>query len=120
MANLQALTQPKIFDRQALRAHPGYGAGLLERMEGWEPAAEMVAQHHEMPDGAGYPEGLKSDAICPGAKILAIVDAFEAMMLKHTHRGHGRSMLRAIVEVKPATTSSRRSGSGRSMRSSTA
>ncbi|MDO9065315.1 MAG: HD domain-containing phosphohydrolase [Sulfuricella sp.] len=86
-------------DKKALREHPAYGAGLLERMEDWEPAAEMVAQHHEMPDGAGYPEGLKSDAICPGAKILAIVDAFEAVMLKHTHRGHGRSMLRAIAEV---------------------
>jgi HD-GYP domain-containing protein (c-di-GMP phosphodiesterase class II) len=86
-------------DKKALHAHPGYGAGILERMEGWKPAAEMVAQHHEMPDGAGYPAGLKSEAICPGAKILTIVDAFEAVMLKHTHRGHGRSMLRAIAEV---------------------
>jgi HD-GYP domain-containing protein (c-di-GMP phosphodiesterase class II) len=86
-------------DKKALRAHPGYGAGLLERMEGWEPASEMVAQHHEMPDGGGYPKGLKSEAICPGAKILAIVDAFESVMLKHSHRGHGRSMLRAIAEV---------------------
>lgn len=86
-------------DKKALRAHPGYGSGLLERMEGWKSAAEMVAQHHEMPDGAGYPKGLKSEAICPGAKILAIVDAFEAVMLKHAHRGHGRSMLRAIAEV---------------------
>lgn len=34
-------------DKKALRAHPGYGAGLLERMEGWGPAAEMMAQHHE-------------------------------------------------------------------------
>jgi len=86
-------------DKKALHAHPGYSAGLLDRMEGWKPATEMVAQHHEMPDGAGYPEGLKADQICPGAKILAIVDAFEAVMLKHTHRGHSRSMLRAIAEV---------------------
>lgn len=86
-------------DKKSLHAHPGYGAGLLERMEGWHPAAEMVAQHHEMPDGAGYPAKLKADAICPGANILAIVDAFEAVMLKHTNRGHGRSMLRAIAEV---------------------
>ena len=86
-------------DRQALHAHPGYGAGLLERMQGWEAAAEMVAQHHEMPDGAGYPNGLKADRICSGAKILAMVDAFEAVMLKHSHRGHSRSMLRAIAEV---------------------
>lgn len=87
------------YDKRALRAHPGYGAGLLERMKGWEPAAEMVAQHHEMPDGAGYPAGLKSAAICPGAKILAMVDAFESVMLKHAHRGQSRSMLRAIAEI---------------------
>lgn len=86
-------------DKRALHAHPGYGAGLLERMKGWEPAAEMVAQHHEMPDGAGYPAGLKSAAICPGAKILAMVDAFESVMLKHAHRGQSRSMLRAIAEI---------------------
>ncbi len=86
-------------DKRALRNHPGYAAGLLQRMEGWEPAAEMVAQHHEMPDGGGYPNQLTGDAICPGAKVLAVVDAFEAVMLKHIHRGKNRSVLRAIAEV---------------------
>lgn len=86
-------------DKQALRNHPGYGAGLLQRIPGWAQAAEMVAQHHEMPDGAGYPEGLGGERICPGAKILAIVDAFEAVMLKHIHRGRNRSVLRAIAEI---------------------
>jgi HD-GYP domain-containing protein (c-di-GMP phosphodiesterase class II) len=86
-------------ERSILRTHPGLGAGLLERMEGWKAAAEMVRQHHEMSDGAGYPEGLSGDRICPGAKILAIVDAFEAVTLKHSTRGHNRSVLRAIAEV---------------------
>jgi HD-GYP domain-containing protein (c-di-GMP phosphodiesterase class II) len=82
-----------------LHEHPGYAAGLLSRMEGWEAAAEMVAQHHEMPDGRGYPEGIAARAICDGAKILAIVDAFEAVMLKHASRGRNRSVLRAIAEI---------------------
>ncbi len=86
-------------DRVALRNHPGYGAGLVQRMAGWESAAEVIAQHHEMPDGGGYPAGLSGGQICPGAKILAIVDAFEAVMLKHIHRGKNRSVLRAIAEV---------------------
>ncbi|MBS1191187.1 MAG: Metal-dependent phosphohydrolase, subdomain:Hpt [Rhodocyclaceae bacterium] len=86
-------------DKEALRSHPGYGAGLLSRIPGWEAAAEMVAQHHEMPDGGGYPNGLAADKICAGAKILAIVDAFEAVMLKHIHRGRNRSVLRAIAEI---------------------
>ncbi len=86
-------------DIKVLHAHPGYGAGILKRMPGWQAAAEMVMQHHEMPDGGGYPDCLTQDKICPGAKILAIVDAFEAVTLKHSHRGHGRSILRAISEI---------------------
>lgn len=86
-------------DKALLRNHPGYAAGLLQRMSGWEEAARMVAQHHEMPDGGGYPNQLKQADICPGAKILAIVDAFEAVMLKHIHRGKNRSVLRAIAEI---------------------
>jgi len=86
-------------EKVTLRNHPGFAAGLLLRMPGWEAAAEMVAQHHEMPDGGGYPNSLTGADICPGAKILAIVDAFEAVMLKHIHRGKNRSVLRAIAEV---------------------
>jgi HD-GYP domain-containing protein (c-di-GMP phosphodiesterase class II) len=86
-------------DKQMLRNHPGFSAGLLQRIPGWEAAAEMVAQHHEMPDGGGYPKELRDQEICPGAKILAIVDAFEAVMLKHIHRGKNRSVLRAIAEI---------------------
>jgi HPt (histidine-containing phosphotransfer) domain-containing protein len=86
-------------EKRALRDHPAYAAGLLERMSGWKAASEMVAQHHEMPDGGGYPAGLKADGICAGAKILAIVDAFEAVTLKHSHRGQSRSLLRAIAEI---------------------
>lgn len=86
-------------EKQAMRTHPAYGAGLLERMAPWKAAAQMIAQHHEMHDGAGYPGGLKGDAICDGAKILAIVDAFEAVTLKHSHRGQSRSLLRAIAEI---------------------
>ena len=86
-------------EKQELSSHPGHAAGLLSRMHGWEEAAQMVEQHHEMPDGRGYPKGIKGDQICDGAKILAIVDAFEAVMLKHINRGNNRSVLRAIAEI---------------------
>lgn len=86
-------------ERQQLIAHPHWAAGLLGRMPGWEEAAQIVQQHHEKLDGTGYPHGLSGAAICPGAKILALVDAFESLMLKHRHRGQQRSALRAIAEV---------------------
>lgn len=86
-------------DRQQLRCHPEFAAGLLSRMAGWQGAAEIAAQHHEKPSGGGYPKGLSGDAICPGARLMAIVDAFEAVTLKHSHRGDSRSLLRAIAEI---------------------
>ena len=86
-------------DKRLLQDHTSFGAGLLERMEGWQTAAEMVLQHHEMPDGAGYPSGLKNDQITPGAKILAIIDTFEAVTLKHSKHGDNRSLVRAIAEI---------------------
>ena len=86
-------------DRVLLNEHPQHGSGLLQRMPGWQGAAEIVLQHHEMSDGGGYPAGLHGEGICAGAKILAIVDAFEAVTLKHSDRGHTRSLVRAIAEI---------------------
>ncbi|MDP3537705.1 MAG: HD domain-containing phosphohydrolase [Azonexus sp.] len=86
-------------DKLVLRNHPAFAGELLQRISGWEAAAEMVLQHHEMPDGGGYPNELKGPKISAGAKILAIVDAFEAVMFKHIHRGKNRSVLRAIAEI---------------------
>jgi len=82
-----------------MRQHPAYGAGLLERIPGWREAAQIIAQHHEMPDGKGYPRGIGAAGITPGAKIMAIADAFEAVMLKHRHRGQNLSVLRAAAEI---------------------
>jgi response regulator RpfG family c-di-GMP phosphodiesterase len=86
-------------DKWMLHEHPAHGAGLLERMPGWQPAADMVRQHHEKQDGSGYPKGLKGNDIVPGAKILAIVDAFESVTLKHSENGERRSVVRAIAEI---------------------
>lgn len=86
-------------DKRQLQDHTVFGAGLLQRMEGWQEAAGIVLQHHEMPDGGGYPQGLKGDQITPGAKILAIVDTFEAVTLKHSQHGNYRSLVRAIAEI---------------------
>ncbi len=86
-------------EKRLLKNHPGFGAGLLARMNGWQAAAEMVLQHHEMLDGTGYPQGLKSGQITPGAKILAVIDTFEAVTLKHSQRGETRSLIRAIAEI---------------------
>lgn len=91
-------------DLAQMRQHVTYSAALLERMPGWEIATQIVRQHHEMPDGKGYPSGVSGDAITAGAKILAIVDAFESVTLKQSHRGQSRSLVRAIAEINASDT----------------
>ena len=86
-------------EKQLLHTHPVSAAGLLSRMAGWSAAAEMVLQHHETPNGDGYPGRLKAADIAPGAKLLAILDTYEAVTLKHGHRSRNRSLLRAIAEI---------------------
>lgn len=85
--------------RSQLVHHPGWAADILVRMQGWAEAATMVRQHHERLDGRGYPAGLKSEMICSGAKLIAIVDTFEAVILRHGQRMQSRSLLRAVAEV---------------------
>jgi HD-GYP domain-containing protein (c-di-GMP phosphodiesterase class II) len=82
-----------------LRTHTYYGAGLLARMPPWTAAGQMVAQHHERLDGRGYPQGLMARDICPGAKLIAIVDAFEAMTHERADRQYRKSVLRAVAEI---------------------
>ncbi|WP_148713722.1 HD-GYP domain-containing protein [Chitinolyticbacter meiyuanensis] len=86
-------------ERMRLHQHPGWAAGLIGRMPGWQDAARMVAQHHERANGSGYPQGLQQGEICQGAGILALVDTFEAVMVKHAHRSLSSAMLRAATEV---------------------
>jgi HD-GYP domain-containing protein (c-di-GMP phosphodiesterase class II) len=82
-----------------LRGHTEHGAGLLSRMPAWAEAAQMVEQHHERPDGKGYPRGLTGEAIVPGAKLIALLDAFEAMTHQRADRPYRRSVLGAMAEI---------------------
>lgn len=63
-----------------VKRHPIDGFRMLQSFANlrWE-ALQMVLQHHENGDGSGYPEGLKIIAIHPWAKILRILDSYEAM-----------------------------------------
>jgi HD-GYP domain-containing protein (c-di-GMP phosphodiesterase class II) len=82
-----------------LHRHVHAGAGLLARMPAWAEAAQMVEQHHERPDGKGYPLGLSDAQIAPGAKLIAILDAFEAMTHRRADRDSRKSVFRAMSEI---------------------
>jgi response regulator RpfG family c-di-GMP phosphodiesterase len=62
-----------------MRRHPEIAKSLIERIPFLRGAVPVVYHHHERWDGSGYPLGLKGDEIPLGARIFAVVDAFDAM-----------------------------------------
>ncbi len=73
-------------DRALLSRHPEFGADTLERLGGMTAVEDIILSHHESWDGSGYPRGLRGDEIPIGARILAVVDAWESMTVGRAHR----------------------------------
>ncbi len=70
-----SLTEP---ETNYLKLHTKYGLDLANQIEGFpEPAKTVIAQHHELRDGSGYPEGLKGDEIDELAQIVIVANAFD-------------------------------------------
>lgn len=64
---------------QKVRIHPKVGAEIIAGVPFPYPVATLIMSHHERWDGKGYPQGLAGDAIPIGARILAVVDYFDAV-----------------------------------------
>ena len=82
-----------------MRQHPVKGAKILEPLSGFKEVANVVLHHHENYDGTGYPEGLKGEAIPLEARIVAVVDAFHAIVSKRCY-SKGRSIDAAFQELE--------------------
>lgn len=83
-----------------MRSHVYKSSRLLEHLDQWNEARKIVMQHHERIDGTGYPLGLQEDGICDGAKLLAILDTFDAMTHSRAHTGHVKHpKKKAVVEI---------------------
>ena len=72
---------------------------FVRRMSQWQEAALIISQHHERFDGAGYPAGIAGAEIHSGARIMAILDAFYAIINSRADRAQRRSILRAVSEI---------------------
>ena len=87
-------------EREILHHHPYSGYLLLNESIRWHDAAVMIFQHHEQMDGTGYPNHLNQDQISDGAKILSIVDTFDARTHERAHHTLlKRPLVRCIVEI---------------------
>jgi diguanylate cyclase (GGDEF)-like protein len=82
---------------EEMRKHPEIGASMLEAVN--PEIAEWVHDHHERPDGRGYPRGLDGDEVPIEARILSVADAYEAMTHDRVYRpGIGRGAARRELE----------------------
>jgi len=74
--------------RALVRGHAEAGAGILggSRSRIFQAAERIARTHHERFDGAGYPAGLKGEAIPVMGRIVAVADAFVAMMHQRPYR----------------------------------
>lgn len=75
---------PKEFN--IIKRHPEKGAQILRPLQILKPAIKIIMHHHEKYNGTGYPSRLKKGQIPLGARIMAVADAFEAMVYGRPYR----------------------------------
>jgi len=81
-----------------IRRIPMRGASLLSSISSLKPVIPIILHHRERFDGKGYPQGLIGDAIPIGARIVAVVDSFIAMISERTYREQ-MSIEEALSEI---------------------
>jgi len=87
-------------ERKEMMRHPELGKRLLDSVKGLRSEVlSIVMQHHEQPNGRGYPNGLREGEIYPMAKIVSIADTFSALITKRSFRP-GMSVLEALAVMK--------------------
>jgi len=72
---------------EQIREHPQRGAELIRPLEFVESVSNIILYHHERVDGSGYPMGLRGDEIPIGARVLAVIDAFQSMTTGRPYKG---------------------------------
>jgi len=93
------------YEWQIIYMHPLLGRELWEgSVPKLSAVARIIHQHHERWDGQGYPEGLAGEEICPEARILSVVDAYDAMLTDRPYR-RALSEAKALRELHEGTGS---------------
>jgi diguanylate cyclase (GGDEF)-like protein/putative nucleotidyltransferase with HDIG domain len=69
-----------------MKSHVTFGAKILDPLAPLARVREMVLHHHEYFDGSGYPDGLASEQIPLGARIIAVADAFDTITSDRTYK----------------------------------
>lgn len=97
----QVLEKPGRLNKEEwkeMKRHPEVGYRILRTTSEMANISEYVLAHHERWDGEGYPKGLKSENIPLVSRIIAIADAYDAMISDRTYR-RGLSEEMAVKEI---------------------
>jgi HD-GYP domain-containing protein (c-di-GMP phosphodiesterase class II) len=86
-------------EQQVVRAHPVVGESMLKDKKEFKNILPAVRHHHERWDGKGYPDGLKGNDIPLEARIISVVDSFDAIVSDRPYR-KGVAPDKAIDELK--------------------
>ena len=81
-----------------MKKHPELGVRVIEKVSFLQPAARAILDHQERWDGKGYPRGIGGDEISIEGRILAVCDAFDAMLTDRPYRS-ARSEVEAVDEL---------------------
>ncbi len=81
-----------------MKKHPSDGAYIIRNLPSLSFVADLVEHHHERYDGSGYPHGLKGEEISYLARILTLVDSFDAIISKRPYK-KARTIDEAIAEL---------------------
>lgn len=71
---------------ELIKTHVRRGIDILGDVEFPWPVLTMISQHHERLDGSGYPNGLRDEEICPGARVLIVADVVNAVTRVRPYR----------------------------------
>jgi two-component system cell cycle response regulator len=82
-----------------MRRHTLIGEDILNVAPALQPVAALVRASHERWDGKGYPDGTAGDEIPQGARIVAVCDAFSAMVQERPYKS-GLSVIEAVAEIE--------------------
>jgi len=83
---------------RVIQRHPERGAELIRPLEFVEAVSNIILYHHERWDGKGYPMGLRGEEIPMGARILAVIDAFQSMTVGRPYK-HRMAVEKAVQEL---------------------
>jgi len=84
---------------EEVKRHPDVGYSILGSANEYNLLAEIVLAHHERWDGKGYPRGLKEEEIPLLSRVIAVAEAYDAMVSESSYR-EAMSREEAVAELR--------------------